>query len=183
MLKTFLEDIAVVLCKIWLKKTARKNSLYWKKGEHFENWQKREKYSMRVGDHSSSCRWKLFIRVVFEYEDWFDATCARLCIECNAEFRWRRTTTFAISDYSNPHVSDEIDLFLAHNVRQQTGETRGEVSGDLKDFATQFPTKKTTSSPIAEDLLKNIEALINNKFSKETDQRRNIRDQKTLSCL
>ena len=106
-----------------------------------------------------------------------------MCIECNAEFRWRRATTFAISDHSNPHVSDEKDLFLVHNVRQQTGETRGEVSGDLKDFATEFPTKKTTSSPIAEDLLKNIEALINNKLSKETDQRRNIRDQKIVSCL
>ena len=92
-------------------------------------------------------------------------------------------TSDDLCNQSNPHVSDEIDLFFAHNVRQQTGETRGEVSGDLKDFATEFPTKKTKSSPIAEDLLKNIEALINNKLSKETDQRRNIRDQKTVSCL
>ena len=41
--------------------------------------------------------------------------------------------------------------------------------GDLKDFATEFSTKKTTSSPIDDDLLKNIEALINNKLYKETD--------------
>ena len=52
----------------------------------------------------------------------------------------------------------------------KTGETRNEVSGDLKDLEGEFwvlNTKKTTSSPIDDDLMKNIGGLINNKLPKE----------------
>ena len=42
----------------------------------------------------------------------------------------------------NPRVSDEIDLFLAHNVGQGLGETLSEVSGDLKGFSAEFSTNE-----------------------------------------
>ena len=65
-------------------------------------------------------------------------------------------------------VSDEIDHFLAHNISvgQQPGETRGEVSEDLKDLAAEFSTNERTNLSTDDDLLKIIERLLNKKLPK-----------------
>ena len=111
MLKTFLQDIAVALCK----KRLKEKQLILEKWEHFENWQKRP-----PSKDIAFAKWSLGQKLKMQ---------------------------------KNMLKTFPQDIAV----------------GDLKDFATEFSTKKTTSSPIDDDLLKNIEALINNKLYKETD--------------